>query len=154
MKLIMIFGSLLFLTLVVVQNSHDASAQSTSYPLMCRSGGSMRVSLLPDGVDITFTGGTQAAGTRPPQPGECTWLDRGFVPNEPRRIRWTNPQLNSLSVTFRVDGTTRTITEVTIAGNASPQYAYLNAKIRTGEVFQFHANCGSPSFCVATRVGP
>ena len=114
----------------------------------------MRVTLMPDGVDITFTGGTQAAGTRPPQAGECTWLDRGFFPNEPRRIRWTNPQLNSLSVTFRVEGTTRTITGVTIAGGASPQYAYLNSKIRSGEVFQVHANCGNPSFCVVTKVGP
>ena len=70
-----------------------------SYELRCRGGGSMKFNSTPGSTSsngeqmmnmtIDFAPGTQAAGTGKPNlnPGQCSWIDRGFRPGEPPQIR-------------------------------------------------------------------
>lgn len=69
-----------------------------SYELRCRGGGlkfnSTPGRTLPTGeqmmnVTIDFTAGTQGAAVRRPNlnPGQCSWIDRGFRQGEPTQIR-------------------------------------------------------------------
>ena len=70
-----------------------------SYELRCRGGGSMKFNSTPGStsssgeqmmnVTIDFAVGTQGAGTGKPNlnPGQCSWIDRGFRPGEPPQIR-------------------------------------------------------------------
>jgi len=70
-----------------------------SYELRCRGGGSsMKFNSTPGSTSssgeqmtnmtIDFAVGTQAAGTGKPNlnPGQCSWIDRGFRPGEPPQI--------------------------------------------------------------------
>jgi hypothetical protein len=69
-----------------------------SYELRCRGGGSMKFNSTPGNrsssgeqmmnVTIDFAVGTQGAGTGKPNlnPGQCSWIDRGFRPGEPPQI--------------------------------------------------------------------
>ena len=69
-----------------------------SYELRCRGGGSMKFNSTPGStsssgeqmtnVTIDFAVGTQGAGTGKPNlnPGQCSWIDRGFRPGEPPQI--------------------------------------------------------------------
>jgi hypothetical protein len=69
-----------------------------AYELRCRGGGlrfnSTPGRSLPTGeqmmnVTVNFSAGPQAAGGRAEnlQPGQCSWVDRGFRPGEPSQIR-------------------------------------------------------------------
>jgi hypothetical protein len=69
-----------------------------SYELRCRGGGSMKFNSTPGSTSsngeqmmnmtIDFAVGTQGAGTGKPNlnPGQCSWIDRGFRPGEPPQI--------------------------------------------------------------------
>ena len=60
-----------------------AAAEATphSYPLICVGGGAMQAKILSNATIQLKFGGGQEAGS--PQPGQCTWMDRGFRPGEP-----------------------------------------------------------------------
>jgi hypothetical protein len=70
----------------------------TSYELRCRGGGlrinsttgrSLQTGETMDNVTVDFTAGTAATGPGRPalNPGQCSWVDRGFRPGEPTQIR-------------------------------------------------------------------
>ena len=147
-----LFLFLLFMGL----KGNDAHAEPKSYPLMCRGGGTMKGSFWEKGIKFQFIGGSQGAGARPPQPGECTWLDRGFRPGEPREIVWHDRDLDGLMVNFDAQGR---LNSLEIKGKASPKYKYLFDSIRNGSVFQIHAynaTCRGAKcpFLSTTKVGP
>lgn len=155
MKVLILTFLCLFISFMGLQVS-DAHAEPKSYPLMCRGGGIMKGTFWPKGIKFQFTGGSQGAGARPPQPGECTWLDRGFRPGEPREIVWHDRDLDGLMVNFDAQGR---LNSLEIKGKASDKYKYLFNSIRNGSVFQIHAynaTCrGSKCpFLSTTKVGP
>ena len=74
-----------------------SATMQQAYELRCRGGGlkfnSTPGKSLPTGeqmmnVTVDFSAGTQAAGGRAEnlQPGQCSWVDRGFRQGEPRQI--------------------------------------------------------------------
>ncbi|MGD9850873.1 MAG: hypothetical protein AB7T38_06385 [Nitrospirales bacterium] len=87
MKMVMLTLLWLFISFVGLQ-TNDVHAKPKSYPLMCRGGSAMKTILRTEGMYIYFQGGKQGAQVRPPGSGECTWLDRGFRPGEPRELGW------------------------------------------------------------------
>jgi hypothetical protein len=76
-----------------------SSFMQTSYELRCRGGGGLKINATPGrtsssgeqmmNMTIDFALGTQGAGTGKPNlnPGQCSWIDRGFRPGEPPQIR-------------------------------------------------------------------
>ena len=141
----------------LVLSVDNVSAKPKSYPLMCQGGGTMKTTLWNTGIKIQFRGGGQGAGVKPPRWGECTWLDRGFRPSEPRVLDWVG-NVSQLSVTFvrgRINGM-----DIKGARDEMANCKYLYNKIRNGEIFQVHANqdtCGKVIKCpflTVMEVGP
>ena len=86
-------------------------------------------------VKVDFIGAKHGAGTHPPQPGECAWLDRGFRPGEPRKFRWAAKRKMLLQAFFDSQ-------DVTKIHSSSQKFNYLAKGILNGEVFQVHAYRG------------
>lgn len=101
MKLFFVVLTLCLLTVVLVATeriSSSAEAMQQSYELRCRGGG-LKFNSTPGvtsssgeqmmNVTVDFAAGTQGAGTRKPNlnPGQCSWIDRGFRQGEPAQIR-------------------------------------------------------------------
>jgi hypothetical protein len=75
----------------------ESAFMQQSYELRCR-GGNLKFNSTPGNTSssgeqmmnmtIDFAVGTQAAGTGKPNlnPGQCSWIDRGFRPGEPPQI--------------------------------------------------------------------
>src|SRR5437588_10983884 len=65
----------------------NAARTPEDYPLVCRGGGSLVISIAPGERDIGFT---FVRGTKPASeglaPGECSWKVRARDPNEPERV--------------------------------------------------------------------
>lgn len=58
-----------------------AEATTRSYQLICKSGGGMVATMKSNGtIALRFAAGTEAGVA---QPGQCTWVDRGFREGEP-----------------------------------------------------------------------
>ena len=76
----------------------DPAMMQQSYELRCRGGG-LKFNSTPGrtassgeqmmNVTVDFAAGTQGAGSRKPNlnPGQCSWIDRGFRQGEPAQIR-------------------------------------------------------------------
>ena len=107
MKLLLVALTLSLLTVVLAATERISSKAEAfdpsmptqqSYELRCRGGG-LKFSSTPGrtsssgeqmiNVTIDFAVGTQGAGTGKPNlnPGQCSWIDRGFRPGEPPQIR-------------------------------------------------------------------
>jgi hypothetical protein len=81
-----------------VEADVDPISMQQSYEMRCRGGG-LRFNSTPGrtsssgeqmmNVTVDFAAGTQGAGTRKPNlnPGQCSWIDRGFRQGEPTQIR-------------------------------------------------------------------
>ena len=159
MKIITAIALCMFLSPIVL-SVDDANAKRKSYPLMCRGGSAMKTVLRTQGMLIYFQGGKQGAQVRPPRSGECTWLDRGFRPGEPRELGWVaKDSISQLQVMFAPPNQ---IIAMKIFGSPKgvADYNYLYNKIRNSEVFQVHAfldTCRGGKKCsylTVTRVGP
>lgn len=77
-KIAMTIGAALTFTAMAVTG---AQAAPNSYPLICVGGGAMQAKILSNATIQLKFGAGQEAGS--PQPGQCTWMDRGFRPGEP-----------------------------------------------------------------------
>ncbi|RAI37902.1 hypothetical protein CH338_14535 [Rhodoplanes elegans] len=101
-------------------------AAPASAPLVCNAGGQMSAEVTgATQLTLRFAPGTAAGTSVAPQPGECTWLDRGFATNEPG---------------------------VMMVGNDASQTAYIVDGVKSGGLFYAHAyNNGSA--LVVTKVG-
>lgn len=89
------FAGLLLVTIVALaaRDSEAASASPTSYPLRCRGGTSMDMSLSSSGFGFVLRFPIRhAAGTDPQalEEGACTWLDRPLNPDEPGTISFAH----------------------------------------------------------------
>lgn len=101
-------------------------AAPAAAPLVCNAGGQMSAEVTGSTqLTLRFAPGTSAGTSVAPQPGECTWLDRGFAANEPG---------------------------VMMVGNDASQTAYIVDGVKSGGMFYAHAyNNGST--LVVTKVG-
>lgn len=106
MKSFLLALTLSLFAVVLVAAARTSSAEvfdpsmpmQQSYELRCRGGG-LKFNSTPGrtsssgeqmmNVTIDFAVGTQGAGTGKPNlnPGQCSWIDRGFRPGEPPQIR-------------------------------------------------------------------
>ena len=87
-KGIIAVGSLLTLVFSILLSGKIALAEQ-SFPLTCRGGGDLKFFFNQDRDDIViqFKKGVTGVGTGGTlSPGECSWIDRGFRPDEPFHI--------------------------------------------------------------------
>ncbi len=130
----------IFTSLLIPPPEH-VDARARSYPLVCRGGDAMQGHLMEHSMQLRFVGAKQGADARAPQPGECAWLDRGFIPGEPQVFVWDPGGRKHLRVEFDA----RFITKI-ITGN--PKYNFLANSIIQGDLFQVYAYRGQ---CPGTR---
>jgi hypothetical protein len=127
----------------------QAEAAPTSYVLMCKGGGPLvyRVQTIGDTARIVvrFRKAGDAGSVRPPNPGECTWLDRRINGAEPDQFYVDGR--GDVRVTCNTAGVCR------VEGLPAALQALVNA-MRGGGTYMLHVyNNGSGHFKV-TRVGP
>ena len=97
-------------------------------------------------VKVNFVGAKQSAGARPPRPGECAWLDRGFLPGEPQEFFWKAGHTMTMMVFFDKEGVTK-------VHASSSNFNYLSNAILNGKIFQVHAyrgQCPGPKCNILT----
>ncbi len=127
------------------------SQAARDYVMTCRAGGGMqaiagqRVSSREAFVSITFRGGSAGAAVRPPRPGECTWIDRGFRRGEPTKLVYkeNGSWVQSVCSTNRCNTRTN-----------SRSIQTLVSSVKNGRSFQVHAHNDGRGNMVVTRVGP
>ena len=129
------FAALCLMACLFVLPSRDVEARAKSYPLICRGGGGMEGRFSVWDVTVNFVGAKQSAGVRTPQPGECAWLDRGFLPGEPQKFFWKAGHTMTMMVFFKKK-------DVTKVQASSSNFNYLSDAILNGKVFQVHAYRG------------
>lgn len=85
---------------------------------------------------LYFVGAKQGSDVRPPQAGECAWLDRGFLPGEPQELRWDNDDMGSImQFQFGPQG-------ITMSGASNGKFLRLVNSVLKGQVFQVQAYRG------------
>lgn len=98
-------------------------------------------------VTVNFVGAKQGAGVRPPQSGECAWLDRGWRPGEPQEFVWKlGDKMSDMIIYFEPQGVTMVHTE-------SIKFNILSDALLQKNVFQVHAyrgQCPGPKCNVLT----
>jgi hypothetical protein len=146
MKIISLLAFCLF-SLVFILQGDDLQARAKSYPLMCRGGGAMKAKITSWNVTVNFVGAKQGAGVRPPQPGECAWLDRGWRPGEPQEFVWKlGDKMSDMIMYLEPQGVTMVHTE-------SLKFNVLSDALLQKNVFQVHAyrgQCPGPKCHVLT----
>ncbi len=120
------------------------SLGQTSYPLVCRGGGSMQARMWPKGLA--------------PSAGQCAWLDCGWRSGEPQTLNWNSSDIDRVTVVYGGDGRIRTF-ETQGDGRAPESFRYLLDAVRRSDLFYVHAyqaSCrgGKCPFLSVTRVGP
>lgn len=77
--------------LATVASTSATAGEPTSYPLLCKGGGTLfssYSSYLPDDVEVTYVFKKAPTASSPAlAPGECTWLDRPLGAQEPAKIK-------------------------------------------------------------------
>ena len=134
MKIVTLLVLFLFTSLLIPPPEH-VDARAKSYPLMCRGGGAMKGKISNWYIELEFQGAKQGAHVRPPQPGECAWLDRGFLPGEPQVFYWFPKPITS----YNMDYEHNRITKLN-SGNNQFEYVVNGLLNQTG--FQVHAYRG------------
>ncbi|MBK6916175.1 MAG: hypothetical protein IPH07_02125 [Deltaproteobacteria bacterium] len=84
---------LIAVTVLAAHDSEAAAAPSPSYPLRCRGGASMDMSLASNGFGFVLSFPFSHAAGGDPQTvaaGACTWLDRPLNPDEPTTLSFTH----------------------------------------------------------------
>jgi hypothetical protein len=128
------------------------SAAAQSYVMTCRGGGNMvavagqRVSQPHVFVEITYKRGSAGAGVQAPNPGECTWIDRGVNGNEPDKILFDDPGVAWTQTVCRAGG-------CQVNTPSAPTTNLMNW-VRGGQAFQVHVYNDGAGHMVVTKVGP
>jgi|CXWL01.1.fsa_nt_gi hypothetical protein len=121
--------------------SAPAHAQ-TSYTLWCRAGGGMQMVVGTNAVDgrpLTWLNfhfspmATAATVATPPQPGECSWLDRQINDAEPQLVRL---YLQNVRTESTFDGGNFTAIDFSGAGAAAEDGRILWNAYRAGREFR------------------
>jgi len=133
----------------------DVTADSPSYPLMCRGGGDMTIQVYyPPAADnlvsIKFGKALNSAGTSPPGPGQCAWLDRPLSEREPAELVWQSSDIKNVGFTLNARGQ---LISYIPNGRGGDRVRYLIDNVLNGRVFQVHARSQWGSLHI-TRVGP
>ena len=128
---------------------NTASAAPNSYVLMCKGGGAAMYRVETIGaqarVIVRFRKAGAAGSVRPPNAGECTWLDRPINGAEPDQ--------------FYVDGTgelrvvCNTAGVCRVEGLPAALQALVNA-MRGGGTYMLHVYNNNAGHFKVTRVGP
>lgn len=144
----------------------STQAQPRGFPLVCHgstnqladitfnNGGRPGISLA-----VRFKGASSAVSSRPPKPGECAWLDRGWRNGAPEVMLWTG-QIQSFKVAFTGEKAIIAGTPRTFAKPGDRDFEYLLDALMKGRRFQVHAYAdpdpSDPAEPVLkiTRVGP
>ncbi len=134
MKILTVLVLFLFASLLLPPPEH-VEARAKSYPLMCKGGGAMKVMFSVWYVKVEFVGAKQSAGVRTLQPGECAWLDRGFLPGEPQVFFWKAGHNMDMMIFFENEGVHK-------INASSMNFNYLSDAILNKKVFQVHAYRG------------
>ena len=104
-------------TLVSILGFQVAQAQSGGYPLVCRSGGGMKLSwsaLFNARTNLIayFDRAPNAAGSNAPlQSGQCAWIDRPMNSGEAGAMLWNLDA--TLAITFKANGPSTPVVAVT-----------------------------------------
>lgn len=124
------------------------AAPPPAYPMMCKGGGNMfyAVRTMPGReptahITIWFAKGAHGASERPPQKGECTWLDRGMRNGEPHELITTIRGTSAVPV-LNASGKVTRWEFGPSAGPATDELKRLLASIQNGGSFQFEAYQG------------
>jgi len=135
-------------------------AGGTSYVMVCRGGGDMSFSFYQTGrvpLTIGAKGGTVGASQRPPEPGECTWVDRGMREGEE-----CVPSTRYLQLKIDADvvGPKPYINEIVFQYGRMKIW-YRNKKIgdlidaiTNGKIFYLRARRKAPHKFEVTKIGP
>lgn len=116
-----------FVLMGVITNVPNNVIAQESYPMICRGGGAMSANANASGsIRLAFAWGP-GANSSPPQPGQCSWLDRGARAGEP----------NSL-----------------VVSNDRGTAAYLIQSMFGGGNFYVHVYNNSAGGMVVTKTGP
>ena len=128
-----------------------ATAQ-TSYVMTCRGGGDMtavagqRVSNPHVFVEITFKPGTAGAGVQAPNPGQCTWIDRGLRAGEPTKMIWDDHGVAWTQTVCRAGGCR--------VNTPSAGARQLIGWVTGGQPYQVHVYNNNAGHMVVTKIGP
>lgn len=151
--------------LIIGVGAMSAHAEPRSFPLVCKGGPNQRVEVnfnrLAPGqteVIIRFKGAPSSATSRPVNPGECGWIDRGWRKGEPEILLWSGT-ISGFKILFeggRAKVLGSTLRQVSPANRDSK---FLINAISGEEQFQVYAyredsaSAGEPVLRV-TRIGP
>jgi hypothetical protein len=132
----------------------STSAAPQAYPMMCRGGGDMTISVTRiargTALAVYFTRGGRASN---PGPGECTWMDRGMRSDEPMVMSFD--AIDSSVVPYiRASGKIR---RFTYEGRERAHLQYLVDSVLQGKPFQVHAyqkEARGNNYFSVVRVGP
>ncbi|MCI2400720.1 hypothetical protein [Aliiroseovarius subalbicans] len=128
-----------------------AVAEQT-YVMTCRGGGDMvavigqRVSDPRVFVEITYHKGNAGAGVKAPALGECTWIDRGMVGDEPNKMLFDDHAVSW----------TQTVCRAGECHLNTPSHGatQLMKYVRRAEPFQVHVFNNRQGHMVVTKIGP
>ena len=142
-KLLTIASLLTVAASMTLTTTTPAVAAGSSYVLMCKAGTGMSVDYrsASNRLIVNFKAG-RSGGSNGVAPGSCTWVDRGFRTNEPRRIC----QSGVNDVRFIMNSSDR-ITRLT-----SPKAPYVK-KILNGRSFQVRVKNDGRGCLKVTRAG-
>jgi len=145
-----------------------AFAEQPSFPMVCRGGPEMRIMVNHD-VDasgipgatamfIYFKPAAKAGSAAPPQPGECTWMDRTLRSGEPA-VLWI--RASHVEFAFQVYGDGRVAKDasgirLSPEGNSeeAQKWRYLTDGVLGGKPFTANVYNASGRVLVVTSVGP
>lgn len=128
-----------------------------SYPMLCKAGGSARLTLGTLAQPVLRMNYTFRKGSRPATAGlsggECTWMDRGISADEPGMMT-----IDTRGVQLNVDIMAGAGQSINVRVGGDPQKsATLNRLIqavRSGREFQVYAYNDKQGHFVITRIGP
>ncbi|RTZ65691.1 MAG: hypothetical protein DSZ29_03945 [Aquificaceae bacterium] len=142
-KLLAIASMLTVAASMTLTTSTPAVAAGSSYVLMCKAGRGMWVDYrsATNYLIVHFKAG-RSGGSNGVAAGSCTWVDRGFRANEPKRICQTGVN----DVRFIMNSSDK-ITRLT-----SPKAPYVK-KILNGQTFQVRVKNDGHGCLKVTRAG-
>jgi hypothetical protein len=96
-------GTCLLLSMIAT----PSLAAPKSYTMVCKGGGDMLASIFNAQhatLEIRFKKANTGSAKKPPAPGQCAWLDRGFRAEEPAKLRYRGKDNPFLSLKAKSSG--------------------------------------------------
>lgn len=147
--------SIAALSLLIVAGYQSPALAKKSYPMVCRGGGNMWVSVWNAKyatVTVHFTKASVGASQSPPRPGQCVWLDRGMRAEEPTELVFKGKANPFLELKVSASG-------LSVGRWGRGKSIYIIRAVQSGQLFYVHAyqyknKKYGYNFFKITRVGP